>query len=453
MSIGLAAVIWLCRPGIANDPCAATFTTTVVTSEKALRVTHQPQATATRFDCFYVYPTVSREATDNADLQVQPAERDVAIAQGSPFSGVCDVWAPMYRQLTLTALLNNHYYERRYQNISYASMMQGWREYLAHYNRGRPIVFIGHSQGAQLLIRLLHNEVESNPALRKQLVMAVLLGANVVVSHDRRVPGSFAHLPLCTSTHEAGCVIAYSTFANPPPKNSIFGIPGQGVSLPDETAREGVSVACTNPDALDGGSASLTASFTVGHTGYWWAPANPAPSTVATPWVSYPGLFTAKCVHRGDSSWLRVTRNGSPSAWPHLFLDTPEWGLHRYDMSLALDALIRDVASAEGAWRMVACRRRGFFCTSPVGMRSSVSRRQLRRQRCPRAAAARLSRRRLPHQKQRTMSLSSVQVAQGLQRHAPRTVTVRTSSYSKRKTTSADAPTPIRRRFLRSGSI
>jgi hypothetical protein len=422
MSIGFAAVIWLCRPGMANNPCASPFTTTVVASGKAVRVTHRPQATAATFDCFYVYPTVSRETTDNADLHVQPAERDVAIAQGSPFSIVCDVYAPMYRQLTLTALLNKHYYEKRYQEIAYASMLQGWHEYLSHYNRGRPIVFIGHSQGAQQLIRLLHDEVETNPALRKQLVMAVLLGANVVVSHDRRVPGSFTRLPLCTSPHEAGCVIAYSTFANPPPKNSIFGIPGQGVSLPDQTARSGVSVACTNPGALGGGSASLTASFTIGHTGYWWAPAHPAPPSVATPWVSYPGLFTARCVHRGDSSWLSVTRSGSAGAWPHLFIDTPEWGLHRYDMAVALDALIRDVASAEGAWRMVACRRRGFSCTSPVGMHSSVSRLQQLRARCPPAAADRSSQRRLHYLRlqRRTTSLLSGQAAPGLQRHARR---------------------------------
>jgi hypothetical protein len=422
MSIGFAAVIWLCRPGMANNPCASPFTTTVVASGKAVRVTHRPQATAATFDCFYVYPTVSRETTDNADLHVQPAERDVAIAQGSPFSIVCDVYAPMYRQLTLTALLNKHYYEKRYQAIAYASMVQAWHEYLSHYNRGRPIVFIGHSQGAQMLIRLLHSEVETNLALRKQVVMAVLLGANVVVSHDPAVPGSFAHLPLCTSPHEAGCVIAYSTFASPPPKNSIFGIPGQGVSLPDQTARRGVSVACTNPGALGGGSASLTASFTIGHMGYWWAPAHPAPPTVTTSWVSYPGLFTAQCVRRGDASWLSVTRNGSLGAWPHLFIDTSEWGLHRYDVSVALDALIGDVAGAEGAWRMVACRRKGFLCTSPVGMHSSVSRLRQLRAPCPPAAAARSSQRRLHYLRlqRRTTSLSLGQAVPGLQRHAPR---------------------------------
>jgi hypothetical protein len=405
---------------MANNPCVAAFTTTVVASGKAVRVTHRRQATAATFDCFYVYPTVSREAVDNADLHVQPAERDVALAQGSPFSSVCDVWAPMYRQLTLTALLNNHYYQKRYQEIAYASMVQGWHEYLSHNNRGRPIIFIGHSQGAQLLIRLLHNEVETNPALRKRFVMAVLLGGNVVVSHDRRVPGSFARLPLCTSPREAGCVIAYSTFANPPPKNSIFGIPGQGISLPDEVASSGVSVACTNPGALGGGSASLTASFAVGHVGYWWAPAHPAPPSVTTPWVSYPGLFTARCVRRGDAAWLSVTRDGTPNEWPHLFMDTPEWGLHRYDMSVALDALIHDVASAENAWQVVACRWRGFSCASHVGMHLSVSPRRLLRRHCLRARVARSPQRRLRHRKQPTMSLSLVQDALGFQRHALR---------------------------------
>ena len=70
------------------------------------RTTQKATAAAnTKFDCFYVYPTVSSETSTNADLRVQPAEQDVAEAQASRFSQVCRVWAPMYRQETLAALL------------------------------------------------------------------------------------------------------------------------------------------------------------------------------------------------------------------------------------------------------------------------------------------------------------------------------------------------------------
>jgi hypothetical protein len=53
-----------------------------------------------RFECFYVYPTVSREQTANADLRVQQAEIAAAIVQASRFSATCRVWASIYRQAT-----------------------------------------------------------------------------------------------------------------------------------------------------------------------------------------------------------------------------------------------------------------------------------------------------------------------------------------------------------------
>ena len=61
--------------------------------------------TTRRFDCFYVYPTVSTETSANADLTVQPAERAAAIVQASRFSQRCTVWAPMYRQVTVAGLV------------------------------------------------------------------------------------------------------------------------------------------------------------------------------------------------------------------------------------------------------------------------------------------------------------------------------------------------------------
>ena len=55
-------------------------------------------------DCFYVYPTVSRQKTINANLTIDPEERAVAAAQAARFSQVCRVYAPMYPQLTLAAI-------------------------------------------------------------------------------------------------------------------------------------------------------------------------------------------------------------------------------------------------------------------------------------------------------------------------------------------------------------
>src|SRR5271165_5828852 len=79
-SADAAGTVWLCRPGLANNPCLANLDTTVVPAQGATTVQDSTPATNPPFDCFYVYPTVSTERTINANLLVHPAERDAATA-------------------------------------------------------------------------------------------------------------------------------------------------------------------------------------------------------------------------------------------------------------------------------------------------------------------------------------------------------------------------------------
>ena len=108
-------------------------------------------------------------------------ESEVAIAQASRFSQVCRVFAPVYRQITLSALDHPARITLADALIAYDSVLSAFRDYMAHYNHGRGIVFIGHSQGAAILIRLLKQEVDATPPVRRRLVSALLMGGNVTV--------------------------------------------------------------------------------------------------------------------------------------------------------------------------------------------------------------------------------------------------------------------------------
>jgi len=306
-------------------------------------------ASASAFDCFYVYPTVSRETSANADLQVQPAERAAAVAQASRFSQVCHVWAPMYRQQTLASLFaGDPAVSLRALSVAYASILADWQDYLAHDNDGRPIVFIGHSQGAAMLIRLLAAQVDRVPALRSRLVMAIVLGGNVTVPDGRTVGGSFGSIPACTSASQFGCVIAYSSFPDEPPPDSLFGRPGQGVSLQSgQIATSGVSVLCVNPAAIGGGAAPLEPYFPTSTL------ATEGLSSITSPWVEFPSLYTASCRSAGGATWLQVTASSSPSdPRPRLTESAgPAWGFHTADVNVALGDLVDDVARAEAAYQ------------------------------------------------------------------------------------------------------
>ena len=157
------------------------------------------------------------------------------------------MYAPVYPQLTLHALTDRGAITGRDIAAVYASVQAAWMDYLAHYNRGRGVIVIGHSQGASLLIQLLERRVDNNPAVRSRLVSAIILGGNVTVPIGKTVGGSFKHIPACTTTRQFGCVIAYSSFDQMPPVDSLFGRPRSSA---------GLQVLCVNPGDLSGGTAA-----------------------------------------------------------------------------------------------------------------------------------------------------------------------------------------------------
>jgi len=343
---GGAKTVWLCRPGASSDPCSTSLATTVVTGDGQRTVDDVSAASHQRFDCFYVYPTVSAESTNNANLAIQPAETSVAKTQAAPFSQVCRVFAPMYRQVTVAGLFNGLGADAAADRVAYQSLLAGWTDYLRHYNAGRPVVFIGHSQGAAMLIRLLEHRVDASPTLRARMVSAVILGGNVAVPDGRVVGATFSHLPLCTTPAETGCIIAYSTFPSQPPADSLFGRPGQGVSLQSgQTETTGVEVACVNPADIGGASGSLVP---------WFRTRTQAlpPPAVSTPWVSYPDLYTAGCQSAGGATWLQVTDVARAGDRRPVVQETlgAAWGYHLDDVNLATQNLVDDVQTEERAY-------------------------------------------------------------------------------------------------------
>ncbi len=51
-----------------------------------------------------MYPTVSDQPTTLSNRQIDPEERSIALYQAARYSQYCRVFAPMYRQVTVTAL-------------------------------------------------------------------------------------------------------------------------------------------------------------------------------------------------------------------------------------------------------------------------------------------------------------------------------------------------------------
>ena len=149
--------VWLCKPGIPNNPCEPGFDTTLISPSGQIVGTQAVKPDKKRkFDCFYVYPTVSDDKTPNSDLSIDPEERSIALYQAARYSLHCRVFAPIYRQLTLGAILNGAPIPADAQQIAYGDVAAAWKTYLRKYNQGRGVVLIGHSQGTYVLRELIH---------------------------------------------------------------------------------------------------------------------------------------------------------------------------------------------------------------------------------------------------------------------------------------------------------
>jgi Protein of unknown function (DUF3089) len=352
-----SSTVWLCKPGKKPNPCMQDRSATVVTysgvAERHEALQKPVKAGKAPIDCFYVYPTVSEQEGPNANLEIEPQETQIAIDQASRFSQDCKVYAPMYPQLTLNAIKGVVTPENAL--TAYSGVLAAFLEYMHKFNKGHGIVLIGHSQGALMLENLIKQEFDGNPALRKQLVSAILLGGNVLVPEGQLEGVSFQHVPLCTAATETGCVIAYSTFLQEPPENAFFGRPGSAL-LEGGTVPPGSEVACVNPTLLK------QQTGTPGNL-LLYAPTTPFPGALGggspvpsapTPWVETLGAYRAKCMHENGATWLQPEQ--SPSLSTAAFEDLeahnetareligPEWGLHLYDVNIALGNLVHTVA-------------------------------------------------------------------------------------------------------------
>jgi hypothetical protein len=238
---------------------------------------------------------------------------------------------------------------------AYASVQTAWEDYLAHYNRGRGFILIGHSQGASTLIKLLQKQVDNNPAVRKHLVSAIILGGNVTVPVGGTVGGSFQHIPACTTSTQTGCVIAYSSFDETPPPNSLFGRPGSGVShLSGNTSKVGLQVLCVNPGNPSGGITPLTPYFPTRSSAKGLGGlSGVVPPALPTPWVTEPDLYSGQCLSQAGATWLQVSapiHAGDPRTIVGQTLG-PTWGLHLVDVNIALGNLISLTRSEVAAYR------------------------------------------------------------------------------------------------------
>ena len=275
------------------------------------------------------------------------------------FASLCRLFVPVYRQITLRGValaLAGQPIPPAARALAGQDVTSAWHDYLDHYNAGRGVVLIGHSQGAIELIELISAEVDKNPAERALLVSAILPGGNLLVPAGRDAGGDFQTIPACRAPTQHGCVVAYSTFDTVPPGDSLFGRASSATaSRPTAPAPVGVQVLCVNPASLRGGPALLHPYLPTRRMGDSLVLAGVSEAALPdypTGFVSYPDQLQGTCRAERGASWLQIDQVGQP-AFPAPIAASlgPAWGLHLYDLNVDQGDLLTLVGRQADAWR------------------------------------------------------------------------------------------------------
>ncbi len=303
---------WLCRPDVTDDPCDIDLDATLVTADGTQTVEPFEAAVDPPVDCIYVYPTISTDQSVNSDRVPDDAEIGIVANQAARFQTVCDLYVPMYRQITLSAMFDSidaadsgestNVYDDDSRTAPETSptptssklSCTTWRSTTT----GDPSCSsVTHRERVSSADSLQRRSIP-NETLRNQLVSAMLIGTSVTIDSQE---DDFSNIVPCTSSD--GHLLRGLLRQLLRGRNRLR---PTATSVHPATATAGPR-AQIRADLSNSGPAPLNSYFEAGH-------AEGAPE-VSTPWIHYEGLLTGECVADRGFDWLEVTNTaGTGSA-------------------------------------------------------------------------------------------------------------------------------------------
>ena len=322
--------LWYSRPGIGtSDP--ARWQPAYAGDRGLLPTPAEPKQ---QFAVFFVHPTsyVNR-ASWNAPLENGGDPEATRIARiylrgmASPFNAASEIWAPRYRQATFGAFLTDAPEGRQAIDAAYADVREAFRYFLSSVDPKTPIVLAGHSQGSLHLKRLIAEEIKGAPVAGR-VAAAYLIGWPISPVHDLPVMG----LPACTAAEQTGCIISWSSFAEPADPALVLEAYGSAPAL-DGKLPGADPMLCTNPlTGLVGGTAPASANL-----------GTLVPEDSMEKGTLQPGLVPARCDKRG------LLLIGPPPEMGSYVLPCNNY--HVYDLPLFWANTKADVTRRVGAWK------------------------------------------------------------------------------------------------------
>lgn len=167
-----------------------------------------PVVTNKAVDLFYLYPTAWTSTNPNPEVcaidepsMLQQAPQSFA-RQATAFDPVANIFAPFYRQANLTPVSPSVV-----AGIPTTDGMAAFEYYIDNFNKGRPFIMAGHSQGANVLNNMLAQYMKSHPEVQARMIAAYVIGYPVTADYLSNNP----NLKFAEGANDAGAIISYNT--------------------------------------------------------------------------------------------------------------------------------------------------------------------------------------------------------------------------------------------------
>lgn len=167
-------------------------------------------------DVFYLYPSYySKKDKNDPDVcnidnvQMRAGARLGFEKEATAFETVGNIYAPFYRQADAVTCLSLPLDEqdKLLSGATKADVFAAFDYYVKNYNKGRPFILAGHSQGSNMLLYLLSEYMSEHPDVYQRMVAAYVIGYSVTKDYMAANP----HLKFAESADDTGVIISYNT--------------------------------------------------------------------------------------------------------------------------------------------------------------------------------------------------------------------------------------------------
>ena len=169
-----------------------------------------------KVDLFYVFPTIYSDKNNAYMLwhnkkAIQKKAKMVATQHTGIFAEYSRVFAPYYRQAEFRRALKEIHLPVEKQTFiqpGIRDVKNAFRYYMKHYNKGRPFILLGFSQGSVALLELMKAEF-ADRKINVKLVAAYLIG---YPNMPKTFPG-YPYLRTAQKADDTGVIITYNSQA------------------------------------------------------------------------------------------------------------------------------------------------------------------------------------------------------------------------------------------------